>query len=445
MSGYDITDYLHGLDQEQARAWLHELAANAKPPPFREQAQLEEPQVDSLEDFIAVNEPGIGALLGTTDQNVIPVGGDAMLYGDGGAGKTTLAIDLALHLAAGVDWLTVTVQQPVNVLLLEVEGPRPLFRRKLRRRAEAWEGPPLAGRLIVWREPWGKFTFADEEMRAQLARLIYAHEIDLVIVGPLTSVGMEGAGLIRETRAFLELVGMVREQSLRPVTCLLVHHENKGGKVSGAWEGVGDTLLHVQGRVQGSAALHFQKTRWASKWTRRTLELEWAPGETFVVSEKIELSDESVAELLIDAIRRTPGASWSTVVSETKGVGDQTRRRIRNDLFAAGAIVNVVKEKGIAVALYECPERRRSRLYVTDHPDVAHLRLSSAAVEPQTEIPGVGGGGFGDLRPAAGLIEPQAVEPQTQHPRGTYWEPHDLRPPPAPVAETELAEGEDDW
>ena len=35
-----------------------------------------------------------------------------MFYGDGGAGKTTLAIDLAFHLAAGEDWLGIPVRGP---------------------------------------------------------------------------------------------------------------------------------------------------------------------------------------------------------------------------------------------------------------------------------------------------------------------------------------------
>src|SRR4029077_4443461 len=38
--------------------------------------------------FAAVDEPGAEALLGTDDQALIAADSDAMMYGDGGAGKT---------------------------------------------------------------------------------------------------------------------------------------------------------------------------------------------------------------------------------------------------------------------------------------------------------------------------------------------------------------------
>ena len=46
-----------------------------------------------------------------------------MVYGDGGAGKTTLCLDLACHLAGGDEWLGIDVAAPLSVLLIENEGP----------------------------------------------------------------------------------------------------------------------------------------------------------------------------------------------------------------------------------------------------------------------------------------------------------------------------------
>ena len=48
-----------------------------------------------------------------TRTTLIPEGGDVMVYGDGGAGKTTLCLDLACHLAAGDDWLGIPVAAAV--------------------------------------------------------------------------------------------------------------------------------------------------------------------------------------------------------------------------------------------------------------------------------------------------------------------------------------------
>ena len=53
--------------------------------------------VVSLADFAAIDEQGAEALLGDGTDTLIPANGDVMVYGDGGAGKTTLCIDLACH------------------------------------------------------------------------------------------------------------------------------------------------------------------------------------------------------------------------------------------------------------------------------------------------------------------------------------------------------------
>src|SRR5207248_6215569 len=102
-----------------------------------------------------------------------PEGGDVMIYGDGGAGKTTLSIDLAFHLAAGDDWCGIAVPHKVRVGIVENEGPRALFRQKLRRKRESWAGSPLGDRLHVLDHPWSRFTFADETHREWLAREVF--------------------------------------------------------------------------------------------------------------------------------------------------------------------------------------------------------------------------------------------------------------------------------
>ena len=124
----------------------------------------------TLADFAAVDEPGVDALLGGDGEALIPANGDVMVYGDGGAGKTTLCLDLACHLAAGDDWLGIPIATAINVLLVENEGPRPLFRAKARAKLAAWTGSPLDDRVRIVDEPWATFTFAAESHRVELAR-----------------------------------------------------------------------------------------------------------------------------------------------------------------------------------------------------------------------------------------------------------------------------------
>jgi hypothetical protein len=89
--------------------------------------------IATVEEFAAVEEPGATALLGTDDDTLIGEGTDTMVYGDGGAGKTTLTLDLGFHFAAGApSWLGIRIARPVRVLMIENEGPRPLLRAKAR-------------------------------------------------------------------------------------------------------------------------------------------------------------------------------------------------------------------------------------------------------------------------------------------------------------------------
>ncbi len=261
-------------------------------------------RVATLEEFIAVDEPGADPLLGSGDDALIPEGGDVMVYGDGGAGKTTLTIDAAFHLAAGDAWLGIRIARPVRLLIIENEGPRALFRSKLRRKFAAWTGSPLEGRVSIFEEPWGEFTFTDDDWRHALAARVREDAIDALLVGPVTRTGMNEAGTLQEVRDFLRLVAAVRVESGRRLVVILVHHENKGGAVSGAWEGSGDTLLRVEARGNGHTHLHVQKARWSSVHHGTSLELGWTDGEGFKVEDARDYQAE-VEALLADGTWRT--------------------------------------------------------------------------------------------------------------------------------------------
>jgi hypothetical protein len=242
-------------------------------------AQSVEPvRIVTAGDFAAVEEAGADPILGAPGEVVFPEGGDAMIYGDGGASKTTLGIDGACHFAAGDDWLGIPVPKPVRVLLIEAEGPRPLFRDKLRRKLDAWAGSDLGNRLLVMETPWAEFHFPDAD---EIADLIGELEVDVLIVGPLTRLGMDELGTLQQVRDFMDEVAKFRKRTTRRLLVILIHHENKGGSVSGAWEGAGDTLLHATVNARGKTTLRFQKLRWSSDWHKATLELDWTEGEGF--------------------------------------------------------------------------------------------------------------------------------------------------------------------
>jgi hypothetical protein len=377
---------------------------------------LPEIQIVTLDAFADVDESGAEALVGSADNALIPVGGDVMFYGDGGAGKTTLAIDLACHLAAGDDWLGVPVARPVRVLLVENEGPRPLFRLKLRRKRDNWGGSPIGDRIMVLEAPWGRINFSDAECRDRLTAAIREHEIDVVIVGPVTRSGMNEAGTLQEVRDFMALVDDVRTLSVRHVVVVLIHHENKGGQVSGAWEGAGDTLFHVQAQGHGRTRLYVQKARWSSEQHGTTMQLLWADGDGFTVEDKPEVDDETLAEQIVAVIAADPGLSWGKVEEATPGVARERRRAARDGLLQAGQIVNIAKsDDGTLVALDHCPERKPARLYPAGDPTIIHLRPERGAAAAQA-APLWGEGTEAPLRRAPRPIRGAGVAAQFQHP-----------------------------
>lgn len=257
----------------------------AEPPPDAEApVPHDELQIVTAQDFAAVDEPGAEPLMGEPGEVLIPEGGDVLIYGDGGASKTSIGIDWAVHLAAGDDWNGARVPRPVGVGIVENEGPRPLFRQKLRRKLDAWTGSDVEDRLHVLESPWGEFRFPDETVAERVGTL----GIDVLIVGPLTRVGMDELGTLQEVRDFTFRLAEFRQRTGRRLTIVLVHHENKSGAISGAWEGACDTLFHAQVHVRGRTTLTVQKARWSSEWHKRKLELEWTDGEGFEVVEEEE-------------------------------------------------------------------------------------------------------------------------------------------------------------
>jgi hypothetical protein len=227
-------------------------------------------------------------------------------------------------------------------------------------------------------------TFAEDESRNMLAAAIRAHKIDVVIVGPVTRSGMNEKGTLQEVRDFMALVAKVRELSGRRVAFILVHHENKGGQVSGAWEASGDTLFHVTGQGHGRMRLYVQKARWSSAHHATALQLQWTDGEGFAVEDKPELDDETIAGPILAAIDADPGIGATKLDDAIKGVGNDRKRAVRDDLLRAGRIINVVARDGVDVALDHCPERSKARLHLAQDPAVSHLRQGSGADPAQT-------------------------------------------------------------
>lgn len=314
----------------------------------------EEPllHVETAEEFAAVDEADAEPLLGADDQVVVAAGGTCETYGDGGAAKTSTGLDRACHMCAGDPWLGLPVPRPVVALWIENEGPRGMFRKKLREKLAAWDGSPIEDRLHVLTEPWSMFRLPDERHRMGLVELVDRLGVEIVFAGPVQRLGVEGGGTPEQVQAFVDLLEQVKVELGRPLAYDLIHHENKQGDVSGAWEGTTDTLIHMQKRGPGASALVWQKTRWASELQGKTWKLLWRPGLRYEIDETPELTDEFIGETLLAIVREAPGESWNHYEGLLQGQAKR-KRAIRDALLAGGDLLNLGTEKTMRLWLPE--------------------------------------------------------------------------------------------
>jgi hypothetical protein len=286
-------------------------------------------------------------LLGTASECVIPVGGMVVFYGDGGAGKTTLILDAVFHLASGMEWLGLEVPRQVQVTIIENDGPLGMFAFKVDAKHTWWRtqhGNVLGDHISVAAAPWGAWSLDDDHLQKQLAGHLTKHRTDLLVCGPVASLGIKGGGTPEEINDFTALLRQVCERVDHLVATCLLHHENRAGQVSGAWERVPDTLVHVQAQGHGHTRVFWQKARWCSMLHKTTTHLEWTDGEGFAIVEpEPPVAPERVREETEAYVLANGGSSQKAVVDNVSG-NHALRERTVKALLVEGVLVNLGTE-----------------------------------------------------------------------------------------------------
>jgi hypothetical protein len=104
----------HNTDQSQTRIW-------------------------SLDQFITEDFGPLPVLVGE-DNNALLVAGEGMfIVGTKGAGKTSLCMDTALRMAAGLEVIGYHTTSPLSVLILQAELPASLYQHRFNRMVRGYE------------------------------------------------------------------------------------------------------------------------------------------------------------------------------------------------------------------------------------------------------------------------------------------------------------------
>jgi hypothetical protein len=361
---------------EEARRHLHAVPDGAKAPIASPAGPL---RIVPLEEFTSVTEDSAAPLIGEIDDSLLTASGTLLMYGDGGAGKTTLSIDAMAHLAAGTTWLGNTIPRQLRLLLIENEGPRGPFRRRLHTKIERWDGDPFVANVHVLEEPWTRFTITESSYRHELAQQINTLQSDIIILGPLASLGAKGTGTPDEVNEFNELVNDLRYHAAYPFSLWIVHHENKQGDVSGAWERWPDTLVHVSAQGNGRTRVHWRKVRWSSRLHNTSINLLWGDNASFTID---EARVRDLHTELLEAFQNDD--RWRTA-REAAGLIGANQDNVRDALMA------LVETEQMSVQIG--PEGRRPNAKCwrlkTDSEALSHhesLDLLSARSTEQTQV-----------------------------------------------------------
>jgi hypothetical protein len=226
----------------------------------------------SIEEFVANPVPQADPIVVDADgSTVISADGFGMTYGDGGAGKTTFWMDGSMHFAAGDPWLNglLIPARPLKVGWVENEGPHEEFRRKLERKLAAWGDRLPPDGFHILKQPWGALDLRLAEHREGVAAAIRTLDLDILFLGPLNDLGMEGGGTPDEVRAFHAHIRDVQKLAERLVSLMLLHHENAAGRISGAWTGRPDLLVHVTAQGNGKTRVLWHPSSARRRCARR--------------------------------------------------------------------------------------------------------------------------------------------------------------------------------
>ena len=299
----------------------------------------------SAQDFIALQVVPPPPLWGDDEHALLVQGGLGLFAGRPGTGKTTLLVDLVLHLAAGLPYpptdpdnvrapRTWPVPRPLNIALIENEGPLELFRDKLRRKMESFPHE-LVGYVgvQVWR--WGAFSFADPTAFGKALLELDEKKIDLVVGDPLGLLGVEGVGSPDETGRFVTRLRQLGLGTSRAF--LLVHHfrqkrdkeDDELSALSGAWSQHLDSLITLaQGGAANEVRLAFPKLRWARAEVPKPLVLgkvyARAGFEALAEEDDVSLFEPKLVARLEETRERGDGYhGWLVATKLAAGIGQR--------------------------------------------------------------------------------------------------------------------------
>jgi hypothetical protein len=232
-------------------------------------------------------------------EGIIPVGGFAVLYGPPGTGKTFIALDLALHVAAGQRWLGHDVKAG-NAVYISAEGRAGMPTRL----AGLIQHNPALRADANWFLPEPIQLLDPDAARGLLTRFdAYNLKPTLVVVDTLARCFVGGdENSSRDVGLLIATIGEIQRQTGAAV--ILLHHSGKPNEAnnrrpsergSSALRGAADTMIRIQ-RNKGVVELINDKQKDGAEFTPITITLKQT-----VVGDKVDEHGSPVTTCVVVA------------------------------------------------------------------------------------------------------------------------------------------------
>lgn len=156
----------------------------------------------------------------------LPYGGLWLLSGHSGVGKTTLALQIACQMAAGVPVLGIAnVPRPVRVLYIQADNPRTMFNRLV---SNVLSNLPAAGGNLFIANLAKPVYLTTPEGYGIISRTIRFYSPDFVIFDSLREFHNLGENDPREAALVAECIRRLREDAGGNLAICYLHHHSKG-------------------------------------------------------------------------------------------------------------------------------------------------------------------------------------------------------------------------
>jgi putative DNA primase/helicase len=256
----------------------------------------------------------------------LPEGGNIMVYGPRGVGKTFFQLGLAASLVTGASFLKWAIRDPVGVLY--IDGEMPLD--ELRQRQTALLGQPPIRPLhflsseMVYHKLHQDLVLTRESVRDDILGMLDFHPDIRVVM--LDNISCLFAGIdVDKKRDWEPIAAWLIRLRHRGLATILVHHAGKGGQQRGTSgrEDALDTVIHLDRPATHEAkdSCHFEVTFTKCRSVRGEavgpldVTLGGPPGQLIWTYKDLErLKEEQVRLLLDEGMTRLPD------IAETLGI-----------------------------------------------------------------------------------------------------------------------------